>query len=51
MTAGAGLITDSPTIGCAWGDYHNDGRPDLFVSNSIGRPRQAPRPLKADCGA
>ena len=37
VTATAGIVTDSPTIGCCWGDYDNDGRPDLFVSNSIGR--------------
>jgi VCBS repeat protein/ASPIC/UnbV protein len=37
VTDRAGLVTDCPTIGVAWGDYDNDGRPDLFVSNSIGR--------------
>jgi hypothetical protein len=33
----AGLVTEWPTIGHTWGDYDNDGRPDLFVSNSLGR--------------
>ncbi len=37
VTDAAGLVTEWPTIGSAWGDYDNDGRPDLFVSNSIGR--------------
>ncbi len=33
----AGITSEWPTIGHAWGDYDNDGRPDLFVSNSLGR--------------
>ena len=28
-----------PTIGSAWGDYDNDGRPDLFISSGLGRPQ------------
>jgi hypothetical protein len=35
-TEQAGLKTMWPTIGCAWGDYDNDGRPDLFLSNAMG---------------
>ncbi len=37
VTDSAGLVTEWPTIGHTWGDYDNDGRPDLFVSNSIGK--------------
>jgi hypothetical protein len=33
----AGIVTLDPTIGGAWGDYDNDGFPDLFVSNGVGR--------------
>jgi hypothetical protein len=36
-TEQAGLKTVWPTIGCAWGDYNNDGFQDLFVSNAMGR--------------
>ena len=37
VAAEAGLETPWPTIGAAWGDYDDDGFPDLFVSNSMGR--------------
>jgi tetratricopeptide (TPR) repeat protein len=37
VTSQAGLDTMWPSIGGAWGDYDNDGRPDLFLSNGLGR--------------
>ncbi len=39
VTREAGLDTNSPTIGGCWGDYDNDGYPDLFVSSGLGRSR------------
>ncbi len=33
----AGIPKDFPTIGACWGDYDNDGFPDLFRSSSFGR--------------
>jgi tetratricopeptide (TPR) repeat protein len=39
VTAPAGMQTIFPTFGHAWGDYNNDGYPDLFLSASLGRPQ------------
>ncbi len=33
----AGLKTYWPTLGHAWCDYDNDGKPDLYLSNALGR--------------
>jgi hypothetical protein len=37
VTEKAGLSTRWPTIGSAWGDYNDDGFPDLFLSNALGK--------------
>jgi ASPIC and UnbV/FG-GAP-like repeat len=36
VTAAAGLKTVWPSLGATWGDFRNNGRPDLFISN-LGR--------------
>jgi hypothetical protein len=39
VTKEAGLSAVAPTIGSCWGDYNNDGYPDLFISSGLGRPQ------------
>ncbi len=36
VTAAVGLAGASPGLGCAVGDFDNDGRPDLFVTGAGG---------------
>lgn len=39
VAAEAGVLNGGPTKGIAWGDYDNDGWPDLYVSNLGGQNR------------
>jgi tetratricopeptide (TPR) repeat protein len=39
VTEKAGLHSIFTTIGSCWGDYNNDGYPDLFLSSGLGRPQ------------
>ena len=35
--AGLNVDNDRYSFACAWGDYNNDGIPDLYVANDFGR--------------
>jgi hypothetical protein len=39
VTEKSGLQSVFTTIGSCWGDYNNDGYPDLFLSSGLGRPQ------------
>jgi hypothetical protein len=38
VTAQSGLHATYTTIGSSWGDYDNDGYPDLFLNSFMGKP-------------
>jgi hypothetical protein len=39
VAAEAGVAGNESSLGCAWGDYDNDGWPDLYVAN-FGQPNR-----------
>jgi tetratricopeptide (TPR) repeat protein len=39
VTEKSGLQSVFTTIGSCWGDYNDDGYPDLFLSSGLGRPQ------------
>ncbi len=39
VSISSGLHAGAPTIGHCWGDYDNDGLPDLFISSGLGKPQ------------
>ena len=50
ITQGAFLTVPGNFLGVAWGDYNNDGRPDLFLPNAF-EPNQLPNYLYRNDGA
>jgi hypothetical protein len=37
VSAAAHVADGGQSIGASWGDWNNDGRPDLFVANTLGQ--------------